>query len=96
MWDLGDFSVEAGLDAEMEARLIEAYFARRPSAAERGRMVIYKAMSDLFWAVWALIQHANGNPVHDFWAYGVGRLERCRALMEEPLFAESLNAVRRG
>ena len=58
-------------------------------------MVIYKAMSDLFWALWAMIQHANGNPVDDFLAYGLGRLERCRALMAQPLFEESLYAVLR-
>jgi thiamine kinase-like enzyme len=96
MWDLGDFSVEGGFDAETDRRLLEAYFGRPPSPAEHGRMVIYKAMCDLFWALWGFIQHANQNPVDDFWAYGVGRLERCRALMAEPLFDESLDAIRRG
>lgn len=96
MWDLGDFSVEAGLDAGMERRLMDAYFRGPPTPSEYGRMVIYKAMCDLFWAVWAFIQHANGNPVDDFMAYGVGRLDRCRGLMADPLFADSLAAVRRG
>jgi len=31
-------------------------------------MVIYKAMCDLLWTLWGLIQHANKNPVDDFWA----------------------------
>jgi hypothetical protein len=41
-------------------------------------MVIYKAMCDLLWTLWGLIQHANGNPADDFRAYadacGAGRV----------------------
>jgi thiamine kinase-like enzyme len=96
MWDLGDFSVEGGFDADTDDRLLRAYFGRPPEPGEHGRMVAYKAMSDLFWAVWGFIQHANRNPVDDFWAYGLGRLRRCEHLMAQPLFAESLDAVRRG
>ena len=33
-----------------------------------------------------MIQHVNENPVDDFWAYGVGRFERCKALMESDDF----------
>ena len=61
-----------------------------------GRMVIYKAMCDLLWTLWGLIQHANDNPVDDFWAYAVNRFERCKTLMADPAFAEHLDAVRRG
>jgi thiamine kinase-like enzyme len=96
IWDLGDFSVEGSFDAGMDDRLMLAYFGRAPTPSEHGRMVIYKAMSDLFWAVWGFIQHANKNPVDDFWAYGSGRLERCRALMADPIFGKSLEAIRRG
>mgnify|MGYP003893009411 CR=1 FL=1 len=34
-------------------------------------MVAYKAMCDLLWTLWGVIQHANGNPADDFWAYAV-------------------------
>ena len=47
-----------------------------PPPVARGRMILYKAMCDLLWTLWGVIQHANGNPVDDFWAYAVGRLER--------------------
>jgi thiamine kinase-like enzyme len=59
-------------------------------------MIIYKAMCDLLWTLWGLIQHANNNPAEDFWAYSVNRFERCKALMRSPGFPAHLDAVRRG
>jgi hypothetical protein len=53
-------------------------------------------MCDLLWTLWGLIQHANGNPVDDFWAYSTGRLDRCKALMADPAFAGHVAAVRAG
>jgi len=96
MWDLGDLSVEAGFDKAQEDEMILAYFNGEPSAAERGRIVIYKAMCDLLWTLWGLIQHANQNPVDDFWAYATNRFERCKRLMADPVFAGHVDAVRRG
>ena len=96
MWDLGDLSVEGGFDASQDQRLIDTYFGRPASAFDFGRMVIYKAMCDLLWTLWGLIQHANKNPAEDFWAYAVNRFERCKILMRSPDFAKHLDAVRRG
>lgn len=96
LWDLGDLSVEAGMDAGQEAELLHAYFGRAPSAAEMGRIVIYKAMCDLLWTLWGLIQHSDGNPADDFWAYATGRFERCKALMQDAGFAAHVAAVARG
>ena len=96
LWDLGDLSVEAGFDAARDAEMLEAYFNRAPSPAEVGRMVIYKAMCDLLWTLWGLIQHADGNVAEDFNAYATGRFNRCRELMQTPGFAGHLAAVRGG
>ena len=96
MWDLGDLSVEGGFDAEQDAALLRAYFGGDPPTAEVGRMVAYKAMCDLLWTLWGVIQHVNGNPADDFWAYATGRFERCRALMADPAYAAHLDDVRGG
>lgn len=94
LWDVGDLSVEAGMNAEQDAELLEGYFGRKPTAAEMGRVVIYKAMCDLLWTLWGLIQYANGNPAEDFWAYATSRFERCKALMQDPEFEMHIEAVR--
>jgi thiamine kinase-like enzyme len=96
LWDLGDLSVEAGFTAAQELEMVEAYFSGSPSAVEMGRIVIYKAMCDLLWTLWGLIQFANRNPAEDFWAYATNRFVRCRRLMAEPSFAGHLAAVQSG
>lgn len=96
MWDLGDLSVEAGFDEARDAAMLAAYFGGPPTAFDRGRMVIYKAMCDLLWTLWGLIQLASRNPAEDFAAYAENRFRRCTALMRQPAFAEHLDAVRRG
>lgn len=93
LWDLGDLSVEAGFTAAQDEEMMHAYCGREPMAAEVGRMVIYKAMCDLLWTLWGLIQHSDGNPAEDFWAYSIGRFERCKALMGAPEFTQHVAAV---
>lgn len=96
LWDLGDLSVEGRFDAAQDEALMRAYFGGEARPAERGRVVIYKAMCDLLWTLWGLIQFANDNPVDDFRAYADGRFARCRALMETAEFSRHLAAVRAG
>lgn len=96
LWDLGDLSVEGGFNKDQDAEMMEAYFGRAPSPAEEGRMVIYKAMCDLLWTLWGLIQVANDNPAEDFQAYADGRFARCKALMADASFARHVEAVRNG
>jgi thiamine kinase-like enzyme len=96
LWDLGDLSVEGQFDAIQDEEMIQAYFGGEPRPAERGRIVIHKAMCDLLWTLWGLIQHANKNPVDDFWAYATNRFERCKRLMATPDFARHVAAVKKG
>ena len=96
MWDLGDLSVEGVFSEAQDAEMMAAYFNRPPTPAEQGRMTIYKAMCDLLWTLWGLIQLANQNPADDFRAYADGRFARCKALMADPAFAGHVAAVRRG
>ncbi|MER9339797.1 phosphotransferase family protein [Mesorhizobium sp. M0601] len=96
LWDLGDLSVEGQFDEAQDEEMMRAYFGGEPRPAERARIVIYKAMCDLLWTLWGLIQLANKNPADDFRAYADGRFARCKALMEMPEFSRHLAAARRG
>ncbi|HEY0517962.1 MAG TPA: choline/ethanolamine kinase family protein [Ilumatobacteraceae bacterium] len=95
MWDIGDLSVEGAFAPEQEDALLRAYFGGDPPPDQRGRMVAYKALCDLLWTLWGVIQHVNANPADDFWAYAVGRFERCTALMSAPDFDEQIAAISR-
>lgn len=96
LWDLGDLSVEGRFDAAQDEAMMRAYFGGEARPAERGRIVIHKAMCDLLWTLWGLIQLANDNPADDFRAYANGRFARCKVLMETPDFSRHLAAVRAG
>ena len=85
-WDLGDLSVEGGFSTEQELEMMRAYCQGEPHPSEIARVIIYKAMCDLLWTLWGLIQHADGNPAEDFWAYATGRFDRCKALMQQANF----------
>jgi thiamine kinase-like enzyme len=95
MWDLGDLSVEGDFDAEQDHALLQAYFDGDPPPDQHGRMIAYKALCDLLWTLWGVIQHVNGNSADDFWAYAVGRFERCKALMSTAGFDAEVAAITR-
>ncbi len=95
MWDLGDLSVEGAFAAEQDDALLRAYFGDEPPLDQRGRMTAYKALCDLLWTLWGVIQHVNANPAEDFWAYAVGRFERCKDLMSSPGFDAEIAAISR-
>ena len=93
MWDLGDLSVEAEMDDGQEDDMLTAYFGHAAQPADRGRMVAYKAMCDLLWTLWGLIQLSDGNPADDFRAYADARFARCKALMGTAEFSRHLAAI---
>jgi thiamine kinase-like enzyme len=93
MWDLGDLSVEGNFSHEQDIEMLTAYFGTDPSPPDYARMVIYKAMCDLLWTLWGLIQHANKNPADDFRAYALNRFQRCKRLMASSDFARHLSVI---
>ncbi len=93
LWDLGDLSIEGGFSEAQDEEMMRAYFGGEPRPTDRGRMIIYKAMCDLLWTLWGLIQHANRNPVEDFWAYSLRRFDRCKKLMATLEFRRHVHNV---
>ena len=96
MWDIADLIIEAELGPKAEQELLQAYFNGDPSPIEFGRIVVFKALCDLLWSLWGLIQHANHNPADDFWAYGNKRFQRCRELMMSASFLDHVKTVQEG
>jgi thiamine kinase-like enzyme len=96
MWDLADLSVEAGFGPEQDCIMMEAYYGARLSPALYSRLEVYKAMSDLYWSVWGIVQHAKGNLAEDFRSYGLERLGRSKTRMSSADFGRHLSVVRTG
>ena len=93
IWDLGDLSVEAEFGPEQDQAMMETYYGGPSPAALYSRLALYKTVSDLHWSLWAVVQHANGNPADDFLTYATTRLERCKARMGSADFGRDLAAV---
>ena len=93
MWDLADLSVEAEFGPEQDRAMMEDYHGARLSPVLYSRLEVYKAMSDLHWSVWGIVQHAKGNPAEDFRSYGLERLGRSKARMSSADFSRHLSVV---
>ena len=95
-WDLADLSVECGLGPEQDRVMMETYWPGDAPAEAYSRLELYKAMSDLLWSLWGLIQHANDNPLDNFFIYAQERFEYCRERMDALEFGRHLQIVRTG
>jgi thiamine kinase-like enzyme len=95
LWDLGDLSMEAGFGSEQDRTMMEAYCGGCAPPVLYARLELYKAMSDLLWSLWGLVQYANDNPSDDFFPYAQGRLERCKVRIGSEFFGRHLMIVAR-
>lgn len=84
MWDLADLSVEADFTRKRDERMLGAYFDGPPPRGHRLRFELHKPVSDLLWSLWGFAQNAREDPPEDFFAYALGRYERCKAHLPKP------------
>ncbi|WP_414440837.1 phosphotransferase [Burkholderia sp. 22PA0099] len=73
---------EMFFDEDAELALIEDYFGRA-TAREIARVQLYKALADLKWSTWAMVQRAVSTIDFDFHKYGTWKHMRARAVMQD-------------
>jgi thiamine kinase-like enzyme len=74
---------EMAFPADVEREMIEAYWGRwTPSLAARTQVL--KALGDLKWATWAMIQERVSTLDFDYYKYGTWKLGRARTLFHHP------------
>ena len=76
--------------------MMDAYCGGHVPPALYARLELYKIMSDLLWALWGMVEHANGNSAEDFRAYALERLEHCKTRMRDANLVEYLAVVHAG
>lgn len=77
---------------DMELALIEDYFGRvTPKTV--ARVIVNKALADLKWSTWAMVQRAVSRIEFDFYKYGVWKHMRARAVMHDPRWEMWLKGV---
>lgn len=68
---------------EVEAEMIEEYYGRVDPASV-ARVSLFKALVDLKWSTWAMVQNKVSRLDFDFYKYGAWKHMRARFLMSDP------------
>ncbi len=88
-FDLGNLSVNCGLDAAGDEELLGLYFGE-VTAPRMARMQLMKVMSEFREGMWAVVQQAISTLNTDFVTYANERLSNCERLAARPQFEQWL------
>ena len=88
-FDLGNLSVNCGLDAAADEELLRLYFGE-PTPSRRARLQLMKVMSEFREGMWAVVQQAISTLDTDFVTYANERLGNCEHLVAQPQFEQWL------
>ena len=77
---------------EIEAEVIEEYFGRVDETIV-ARISLFKALADVKWSTWAMVQQQVSALDFDFFKYGVWKHLRARSLMRDPRWGAWLRAA---
>lgn len=84
-FDLGDFVMEHPFSREEERLIVETYCGTMDERC-LGRMLLYKVVSAIWWAVWAMIQRQVSKIDFDYLAWGMERVARAERGIDDPDF----------
>jgi len=90
--ELALWFVEMCFDPETERDVIEDYFGTVDPRIT-ARITIFKALVDLKWSTWAMVQNRLSALDFDYFKYGAWKHMRTRAVMRDPRWDDWLKAV---
>ena len=93
-FDLGNFSVNNGLDADGDKALLTAYFGA-DSPRRRARLALMKIMSDLREAMWGVLQQGISTIDFDYVTYAEKHFDRLLENTSAPGYRALLEAAAR-
>ena len=82
-YDLGIWFGEMFFEEPKELALIEHYFGRVDPAIV-ARVMLHKALADMKWSLWSMVQQRVSTIPFDFFKYGAWKLMRMRSVVEDP------------
>ena len=88
-FDLGNLSVNCGLDTHGDAELLRLYFGE-VTPTHLARLQLMKVMSEFREGMWAVVQQAISTLDTDFATYAADRLDNCERLAAQPQFEQWL------
>lgn len=91
-YDLGIWCGEMFFSDAIENEVIETYFGR-VDPRMKARLVVHRALADVKWSTWAMVQNMVSALDFDFYKYGAWKHMRARAVMQDARWVELLRAV---
>jgi thiamine kinase-like enzyme len=92
MYDLAIWASEHFFSEAIEQEIIEDYFGRYDRSLH-ARFIVHKALADIKWSTWAMVQNRISTLDFDFYKYGIWKHMRARSIMQDsrwPLFLKAL------
>jgi thiamine kinase-like enzyme len=91
-YDLGTWFGEMFFSETEEYELIEAYFGHITQTVV-ARVTVHKALADIKWATWAMVQQKISELDFDFFKYGAWKHMRARGVMQDTRWPNWLRRV---
>jgi thiamine kinase-like enzyme len=91
-FELGNIAGECGLDADVLAALVTAYYGR-PRRSRIARAQLFTLVSRYGWTLWGAIQHGTSQLDFDFWSWATERFEVAAAGFSGRRFDRLLDEV---
>lgn len=91
-YDLGIWFGEMFFEEPEELALIEHYFGHADKATV-ARVTLHKALADVKWSTWSMVQNKISALDFDFFKYGAWKHMRARSIIQDPRWESWLSAV---
>lgn len=92
VYDLAIWSGEMFFPEAVDREIIETYFGRCDDALY-ARLMVHKALADIKWSTWAMVQNRISTLDFDFYKYGIWKYMRARSIICDPRWPGYLKAL---
>jgi thiamine kinase-like enzyme len=92
LYDLAIWSGEHFFPEQVEQEIIEDYFGRYETSLH-ARFIVHKALADIKWGTWAMVQNKISTLDFDFYKYGIWKHMRARSIIHDPRWPLFLKAL---
>ncbi|GLK67634.1 phosphotransferase [Hansschlegelia plantiphila] len=83
IYDIAIWSGEMFFTEDVDRELLEVYFGRADEASF-ARLMVHKALADIKWSTWAMVQNRISTLDFDFYKYGAWKHMRARSIICDP------------
>ncbi|HBF30314.1 phosphotransferase [Rhizobium sp.] len=92
LYDLAIWSGEMFFSEAIDREIIEDYFGRYDTGYH-ARFIVLKALADIKWSTWAMVQNRISTLDFDFYKYGIWKHMRARYIINDPRWPLLLKAL---